>query len=115
MVSTPKQKIPPCSVPDTAKQHRYQKIGVTPNWTPPITAKGDIKVIAKNARERDLPATPQIDDVRGAVWGVEVIRQTNIEEQAQSNGHVAVAGEVEVELHRIREHPGPRLNHRGGA
>ena len=54
-----------------------------------------------------MPARPVIDDIARLERAVEVHRQAQAEQQTQADGHVAVAGEVEVDLQRIAERTVP--------
>ena len=55
-----------------------------------------------------MPALPELRDGEGAVGGVEVHRQPQAQEPGAARRHVAVAGEIEVELQGIAQ------NHRPG-
>ena len=69
----------------------------------PVAAQRDIEVIAEPARKGHVPAPPEILNTGGLVRGVEVPRQFNIEKEGTTDGHIAVAGKVEIKLQRIAE------------
>src|ERR1700686_4786434 len=54
-----------------------------------------------------MPSPPEIDDVRGLVWRVEIDRKLQSEHAGEAERHVRVAGKVEIELQRISERGGP--------
>ena len=66
-----------------------------------VPAEGDVEVVAQPARERDVPATPEVLEVTCRVGRVEVHREAEAEEQGQADGDVGVAAEVAVDLHGV--------------
>ena len=56
-----------------------------------------------------MPALPELADVQRLVGRVEVERDFDVEHQAHAGGHVAVAGEVEIELEGIADGDEPGL------
>ena len=58
-------------------------------------------------RQRDVPAPPEVGDALGAVGRVEVLQELEAEHAAQPDGHVRVAGEVEVDLEGVGQHAEP--------
>ena len=70
-------------------------------------AQRDEQIIAQPGRQRDVPAPPEVRDVRRQVRHVEVLRQLVAEQVGDADGHVGVAGEVAVDLHGVGEHGQP--------
>ena len=54
-----------------------------------------------------MPAAPELGDRGRAVGRVEVLREGESQHQAQADGHVAVAAEIEVNLERVSQQPDP--------
>src|SRR3989475_10756912 len=59
------------------------------------------------ARQRHVPACPEVDDAAGLVGRVEVQRETDAEHARQAQRHVRIAREVEVQLQRVAEAGAP--------
>ena len=68
---------------------------------------GRVDVIRQVAGKRHVPVLPEVDDALRLVWRVEVDWELDGEHARQAKRHVGVAGEVEVELHRISERAKP--------
>ena len=59
-----------------------------------------------------MPAPPEVGDGGSQVGPVEVLQEVEAEHPAHADGHVAVAGEVEVDLKPVGH--GPQPGHGGG-
>src|SRR3712207_9361202 len=57
----------------------------------------DEQVVAQPARQRDVPAPPEVREVGRQVRHVEVLSQLVAEHVRRPQGHVGVAGEVAVD------------------
>ena len=68
---------------------------------------GVVDVGGEKTRQRHVPARPVVDDVARLERAVEVGGQADAEQQRQADGHVAVAGEVEIDLQRVGQRAGP--------
>ena len=68
---------------------------------------GVVEVERDVAGEGHVPALPVLGDAGGFVGRVEVEREADGEDAGQAEGHVGVAGEVEVELHGVDDEAGP--------
>src|ERR1700742_4567201 len=90
MVCAPCEKGPSRAMPETAEDHCQKEIRITPWFAKPIAAERDVKVVSQKARERHVPAAPEVDDAFSAIGRIEIIRQPDIEHPAQANRHVAV-------------------------
>src|SRR6478736_7972649 len=57
-----------------------------------------------------MPTAPELRDRAGDVRVVEILSELEAEDAAQADGHVRIAGEVEVDLHRVagETEPGDR-------
>src|SRR5262245_14770562 len=54
-----------------------------------------------------MPAAPEVTDAGAQVWPLEIHRETVTEQTRAAARDVGVAGEVEIDLHREREHADP--------
>ena len=54
-----------------------------------------------------MPAAPELDDIGRLVGRVEVERQSHAEQARQSDRHVRVPGEIEVDLKTVGKHATP--------
>ena len=48
-----------------------------------------------------MPALPQLCDIVGEVGEIEVSGQVNVQNFCHTHGHIRVAGEIKVDLHRV--------------
>src|SRR5699024_6126479 len=69
--------------------------------------------------EADVPPPPELFDGRADVGVLEVLQKLEAEHPPQADGHVAVAGEVEVDLEHVAHRanpggPGVQLGGGGG-
>jgi hypothetical protein len=61
------------------------------------------QIVAQEQHQRHVPALPEILDAGGAHRCVEVERQLHAEQQAEADGDVRIAGEIEQHLERKAE------------
>ncbi len=59
-----------------------------------------------------MPAFPEIRDARGKIGLAEVLHEAEAHHEPESDGHVRVAGEVEVDLHGICSRAEPCIDER---
>src|ERR1043166_1511294 len=71
--SAPDYKSPSAAVPQSAEQHRDHDVAVDEPGRPAISPERNVKIIAEPAGETDVPAMPEVRDVRGE------IRETKID------------------------------------
>ena len=75
-------------------------------------AERDVEVVAQPARQRHVPAAPEVLQVARRVGRVEVLREAEAEQQGEADGDVGVAAEVAVDLHRVAPGGEDRLGRR---
>nr|GEZ22066.1 hypothetical protein [Tanacetum cinerariifolium] len=93
------------AVPQTAQQHGGQAdVPATPEL-------GDR--LADPSGQADVPATPELGDRLADVRLLEVFHEAETHHQAQTDGHVAITGEVKVQLCGVRQCAQPGIA-RGG-
>ena len=90
------------AVPETTYEHREEEVAIGAEARAVVSAEGDVEVVAQPAREREVPAPPEVGDGDGGVGAVEVLRELVAEEARAAVGDVGVGGEVEIDLHGVR-------------
>ena len=106
---SPEHEVPARAVPQPAQEHGDDQIDVRAPRPLPIAAQRDVEVVAEPLAERDVPAAPEVGDVRRQIGHAEVLRQVVADHLRRAQGHVRVAGEVAVDLQRIRDQAAPRV------
>ena len=112
----PEQEEPACAVPEAAGQEDDHEVQAGADRTPAAAAQREVDIIGQEAGEGDVPALPELPDIHALVRGVEVHGDADVEHEADAGGHVAVAGEVEVQLEGVAHghKPGLRRVEGGG-
>ena len=98
---SPDDKRPRGAVPESTEDHGDHQVSVGKEARAPAAAEGDVKEIAQEARQRHVPAPPEVPKAGCAVWAVEVLGEHESHQQGQPDGNVGVAGEVAVDLRGI--------------
>ena len=96
-------------MPQPAKRHRHHQVGITHHAAVPIAAERDVEIVAQKLRQRHVPAPPKFDDAAGLVGRIEVERQEYAEHQRNADGHVGIAGEIEIKLESVSQRAEPGL------
>ena len=85
-------------MPETAQQENderitdYLRLGAT---TP---THGDIDIVSKPGRQRNVPSTPEFSDIATEIRHVEITHQLDPEQLCSAYGDVGVSGEVAIDL-----------------
>src|ERR1035438_6643943 len=64
----------------------------------PAAAQGNVEVVAQPTGERDVPAPPEVRHAGRQVRTPEVDREVKSEQLGHADGHVRVAGKIEIDL-----------------
>ncbi len=88
-------------MPQAAEEHGQEQVAVGLEGAAAVAAQADVEVVAQPGRQADVPAPPELGDRLADVGLVEVLHEAEAHHQAEADGHVAVAGEVEVELRGV--------------
>ena len=104
MVRAPRDEGPVRPVPEAGDQEHDHEVPIGGRCRAAIATERDVQVVAEPARQRHVPAPPELGDRARSVWPVEVLREADAEHEREPEGHVRVAAEVEVELDGVREH-----------
>ena len=102
MVEPPEQEGEVGPVPEAAQHHRDDEVAALLGLTAPVAAERDVEVVAEPARQRHVPAPPELLDGGRGVGAVEVVGEPDPQEHRDADGDVGVPGEVGVDLHRVR-------------
>ena len=108
VITAPDDEIPACAVPQAAQQHGQHQIAIRHPAAVAIAAQRDVQIVAQPARERNVPAMPEIGDAEGQVRAAEIDREMKAEQQRHADGHIGIAGKIEEDLHREGEDAAPR-------
>ena len=92
------------AMPEPAKPHCQQKIAVGHERAKPVAAKRHIEVVAQPARQRHVPAPPEILQSQGAVGLVEILRKPVAEKVGDTNRNVGISAEIAVDDDGIGVH-----------
>ena len=107
--TAPDQEVPARAVPKAAEQHDEGQVDVRADAPLAIAAEGNIEIIAKPGGERQMPSPPEFRDRLRAVRRIEVLREHESEHQAQTDRHVRISTEIEVDLKSIRHRAVPGI------
>ena len=97
----PEHEGPGRPVPEAAEDHRDHQVAVGEQAAAAAAAERDVEVVAQEARERHVPAPPEVAEPGRAVGVVEVLREDEAHQQREADRDVRVAGEVAVDLGRV--------------
>ncbi len=103
----PHRERPGRAVPQPAQEHHDQQVAQRLGPAAARAAQRDEQVVAQEERQRHVPAPPELGDVHRLERRVEVLGEAEAEQERQPDGHVGVAGEVEVQLQRVAERRAP--------
>ena len=109
MEQTPDDKGPGRAVPEAADEHHDHEIDHGARGAGAVAADRDVKVIAQESGERDVPAPPEIREPDRGVGKAEVVLQVEPEAQRGADRADRVAGEIEKDLARESHHARPGI------
>lgn len=101
MQHPPKNKIPGCAMPQATQKHGDDEISVLPYLPLTVAAQGYIEVIAQPTGKRDMPAAPELRYGCRLIGRVEVHVEMKAQQQSNADSHIAISGEVAIDLKRI--------------
>ena len=97
----PDDERPGGAVPQTAQHHGDHDVAHGARLAAGTAPERDVEVVAQPARERHVPAAPELLQVARRVGRVEVLGEPEAEQQGEADGDVRVAAEVAVDLHGV--------------
>src|SRR3569832_155097 len=99
-------------MPKSAQEHRQELVSVCVEHSFAIAAQADVEVVTQPAREADVPPAPEFSDALTDIGLVEILDETKAHHQSETDGHVTIAGEVEVQLRCVCQRSKPGVCHR---
>src|ERR1700749_2319928 len=60
--------------------------------------EGEVEIIAKPTRKRNMPSSPEIEGGDGEIRHVEILGQVYADDFRNPDSHVRVAGEIAIDL-----------------
>src|SRR3954466_3741650 len=112
MQSAPDHKSPGAAVPQSAEQHRDHDVAVNEPGGSLVSPERNVKIIAEPARKTDVPAMPEVGNVRREIRETKIDRQLVTEQARGRNCHVSVSGKIAIDLDRVEQNGDPRARHR---
>ena len=107
IVQAPEHEIPLGAVPQARERPDHQDVQHPPAPPDPVAAQRDVDIVPEPGGQADVPAPPELGDGAREVGIVEVLQKVEPKDPAQADGHVRVAGEVEINLQGIAHRPQP--------
>ena len=113
VVHAPQHKVPAGAVPQSGEEPddgNVQQLAAQPLA---VAAQRDIHILPEPCGQADVPAPPELRDGAGLVGIVEVLQKPEAEQTSKADGHVGVAGEIEVDLEGEGQRAQPCRDHGG--
>ena len=88
-------------MPRARNQHRDDHVEPVAQFPAAAAAHGDVDVVAEPRGEADVPPPPEVADIDGYIRIVEIQHAAEAHAARDAAGHVAVAGEIEIDLPRV--------------
>ena len=99
--AAPGHEVQTGSVPKSANEHRHDEVHVRTNLSLAVAAHRDVDVVAYPRRKRHVPAMPELADAGAHVRRIEVLREVEAQQQGYTDGHIAIAREVAINLKHV--------------
>ena len=97
-VQAPEDEIPAGSMPEASAEPDEKDVPHRPPCPHPAAAKGDVQVLPEPCGQGNVPPPPEFRHRGGGIGIVEVFREVKAQHLPHADGHVGVAGKVEVDL-----------------
>ena len=105
---SPQDEGPIRSVPDSRQEPYHEEVEDMPCLRlHSVSAQRNIDIIPEPAGQRDVPASPEFRNGTGNVRIIEVFVEVESEHFSQSDGHIRISAEIEVNLEGIGQRPQP--------
>ena len=117
VAETPENKGPVRTVPESRAEEDNEPVQRGAGTTLPVSSERIIQVLPEPGGQGDMPLPPEVTDGRRGIGKEKVLLDRKAEHAAHANGHVAVAGEIKVDLQRVADstEPGkPCIRESGG-
>ncbi|MNE19140.1 hypothetical protein D3C80_1122090 [compost metagenome] len=97
----PDNEVEARAMPQTGNQHGQQHVQVAAPYTPAIAAERDVHVVTDEQRQADVPAAPELLEVARGIRRIEVVGQTESQQQGNAGHQVGIAAEVEIDQEAV--------------
>ena len=104
IVKTPQHKVPAGAVPQTGQKPDHKQIH---ELMAAVSAHGDVHIVAEKAAHGNMPAPPEFGGTAGNVRIVKGLHIMKAEQSCETDGHIRVAGKVEIDLDGIHQNAEP--------
>ena len=111
MQRAPNEEVPRRAVPQSRQQEADPKVEVHSALALAVAAKRDVEIVHDKRAQGHVPTAPKLGDGTGGIGVVEVFGELEAHHAPETDGHVAVARKVEVDLEGVGQGDNPR----GGA
>src|SRR3954453_22185730 len=109
MEAAPDDERPIGTVPQAAEKHGSHQRRVAARLAVPVSAERDVEIIAKPARQSDVPAAPKIGEADRSIRKAEIVRHGKTEAQSHADRRGGVTGEVAENLAGERQRRDPAI------
>ena len=90
-------------MPEAREHPDDQDVEKLPPFSLPIASQGNVYIVPEPGAQGHMPSPPEFGDAAGNVGVVEVFREGEAEKLSKTNGHVAVAGEVKIDVQGVAD------------
>ena len=111
MPQSPEDERPARAVPQTGCEKYEKPVEPCPRIPLSVAAEWNIQIVAEPAGQRNVPAAPELLDGGRGVRIIEVFAEMEAEHASETDGHIAVAGKIEVDLQRVANGARPSCQH----
>ena len=94
----PQDEIPAGTVPQACQHPDHQNVEHPASPADPVSAHGNVDVIPEPGAKAHVPAAPEFGNTLRQVRIVEVFDEMKAENPPQTDGHIGIAGKVEVDV-----------------
>ena len=98
---SPQDEGPCCTVPQARQQPDNENVAEPFGLGDPVAAQRNVYIVPEPTAQAHVPPPPELRDAGGDVGIVEVFYKMEPEDTAQTDGHVAVTGKVEIEMKNV--------------
>ncbi len=103
MIPTPTNERPIGSVPQAREEENNHRIGDGARFAATASAERDIDIIDEPGIETDMPTAPEFAHIPAEIREKEIITEAESEEFGRAERHIAIAGEVAINLDGIED------------
>ena len=117
MAQPPEHEGPVRPVPQAGAEEDEQTVQRGPSAAAAVAAEGEVQILPEPGGEGDVPLAPEVADGGRRIGEEKVLPDGKAEHPSHADGHVAVTGEVKINLQRVADsaQPGEAGIHGRGA